>query len=291
MIGRMKKNIFLFLMCLFCFGCSESKEAKPKILVTIPPYAGMVKSIVGDLADIEIVVPPGADLHTYEPTPHQIKRFTQAKVWFRVGEPIENKMAQLLEEKGVIVEDLSKPWPLITGPAHRHGDEIHEEQDRHLWMNPAIMGKQIEDITQTLSAQFPEMSTVFMNNYLELKTKLTTLDDEIQIKTEPFQGAYLLVSHPALGYYCERYELHQLSIEVEGKDPLPQDIANLMNELKEHPVPVVLIEPQFNKKGALLIAKKLDIPYEEINPYSEDYIEMLNHLTNILVKYYGHTSS
>jgi hypothetical protein len=52
-----------------------------------------------------------------------------------------------------------------------------------------------------------------------------------------------------------------------------------------------LIEPQFNKKGALLIAKKLDIPYEEINPYSEDYIEMLNHLTNILVKYYGHTSS
>jgi zinc transport system substrate-binding protein len=285
------KKFFLLFACLLCFGCSGGKDLKPKILVTIPPYAGLVKSLVGDQVDVEIFVLPGSNPHTYEPTPDQIKRFTQAKIWFRIGDPIENRMTQLLEQKGVVIVDLSKNWHLLTGPAHKHGDVVHEENDLHLWMNPAIVSKQVEVITQTLSVEFPEMSTAFMNNYLDLKTKLIKLDAEISEKTAPFKGSYLLVSHPALGYYCERYELHQLSVEVEGKDPLPQDIAQLMNELQEHPVPVVLIEPQYNKKGALLIAEKLHVPHEEINPYSEDYFGMLNHLTDVLVKYYGHTSS
>jgi zinc transport system substrate-binding protein len=250
-----------------------------------------VKSLVGDQIDVEIFVLPGSNPHTYEPTPDQIKRFTQAKIWFRIGDPIENRMTQLLEQKGVVIVDLSKNWHLLTGPAHKHGDVVHEEKDLHLWMNPSIVAKQVENITQAISVEFPEMSTAFMNNYFDLKAKLIKLNAEISEKTAPFKGSYLLVSHPALGYYCERYELHQLSVEVEGKDPLPQDIARLMNELQEHPVPVVLIEPQYNKKGALLIAEKLHVPHEEINPYSEDYFGMLNHLTDVLVKYYGHTSS
>jgi zinc transport system substrate-binding protein len=286
MIARMMKKIFSLFLCLLCFGCSTSNNSKSKILVTIPPYAGLVKTLVKSKLEVEIFVPPGSNPHTYEPTPDQIKHFTQAKVWFRIGDPIENKMVQLLEQRNVKIVDLSKGWDLLEEPGHDH-----EEKDLHLWLNPYITAEQVQQIAIVLSEQFPEMTSEIKESSLKLISDLKKLDAEISSKLIPFQGRYLLVSHPALGYYAERYGLHQLSVEIEGKDPRPQDIAHLMDELKEHPVPVVLIEPQYNKKGALIIADKLHIPHEEINPYDEDYFGMLNHLTDVLVKYYGHPSS
>ncbi|MGH2611437.1 MAG: metal ABC transporter substrate-binding protein [Rhabdochlamydiaceae bacterium] len=268
----MIKKIFSIFICLLCFGCFSSKDTKPQILVTIPPYASLVRSLVGDQVDVQIFVPPGVNPHTYEPSPAQIKHFAQAKVWFRIGDPIENKMVHFLEQHHVQIVDLSK--------------NTHDEQDLHLWLNPSIVIEQVEEMMPILIEQFPEIASILKNNCAKLKTELKQLDSEISSKLTSFQGRYLLVSHPALGYYCQRYGLHQLSVEVEGKDPLPQDIAHLMSELKIHPVPVVLIEPQYNKKGAVLIADKLHIPSEEINPYAEDYFGMLNYLTEIIIKHY-----
>jgi zinc transport system substrate-binding protein len=287
------KKIFSIFICLVCFGCSSSHDSKPKILVTIPPYAGFVKSLVGNKISVEIFVPPGSNPHTYEPSPDQIKHFTEAKVWFRIGDPIENKMVSFLQQRNVQIVDLSKDWDVLTMTEHVHGEEepSHEEKDLHLWMNPNIVAEQVEEMTLVLSQYFPEIATTIKDNSIKLKAALKQLDTETSSRLIPFQGRYLLVSHPALGYYCLRYGLHQLSVEVEGKDPLPQDIAHLMNELKDHPVPVILLEPQYNKKGALLIAEKLHIPHEEIDPYAEDYFGMLNHLTKIIVKYYGHSNS
>ena len=132
------------------------------------------------------------------------------------------------------------------------------------------------------------MAPTISDNRHKLIDQLIQTDADIHAQMLPFQGEYLLVSHPALGYFCQRYGLHQLSIEVNGKDPLPQDIGVLMRQLKDHPVPVVFIEPEYNNKGALLIANKLHLPVEEINPYSDDYFGMLDHLTQLIVKYYAY---
>ncbi len=289
MILRTMKKIFSILLCLLCFGCSSSETSKPKILVTIPPYAGFVKSLTDGLVDVEIFVPPGSNPHAYEPTPEQVKRFTQAKIWFRTGDPIETKMVAFLQQYNIEIVNISSDWANLDEP-HTHAHQ-HEVKDLHVWMDPVIVSSQVEEITQLLSKQFPEMSSMIRDNRDKIKSQLHQLNITTINKLAPFQNRYLLVSHPALGYYCARYDLNQLSVEIEGKDPRPQDIADLMNTLKAHPVPVVLIEPQYNKKGAILIADKLHIPYEEINPYAEDYFEMFNQLTNIIVKYYGHSNS
>jgi zinc transport system substrate-binding protein len=186
----------------------------------------------------------------------------------------------------VKIVDLSGDRAILNEHAH-----AHEEKDLHLWLNPTIVVEQVEEMRMVLTQQLPDLAETIAQNGMRLTAELRELDSSVSARLLPFQGCYLLVSHPALGYYCQRYGLHQLSIEVEGKDPLPQDIAHLMEELKGHPVPVVLIEPQYNRKGAVLIADKLHIPYEEINPYEEDYFGMLNHLTEVIVKYYGHSSS
>lgn len=292
MMSKMIKNFLLVVACLACFACTIQAPSKPKILVTIPPYATLVQMIADDPIDVEIFVLPGSNPHTFEPSPEQIKKFAQAKIWFRIGDPIETKMVGFLKERNVEVIDLSQGFKLLGGQGHTHADgSLHEEKDLHLWLDPSLVATQVKEITRVMSKQFPEMASRFEDNSRALQQKLQDLDHDIMQKLQPYQGEYLLTSHPAFGYYCHRYELHQLSVEVEGKEPLPQDIAHLMRDIKDHPVPVLFVEPQYNQKGARMLAEKLEIPIAEINPYDENYFGMLNQLTEAIVKYYGHPSS
>jgi zinc transport system substrate-binding protein len=280
--GKMKK-ILCFLLCLLCMGCSSEEKGR-KVLVSIPPYVTIVKSLVGDEASIEVVVPSGMNPHIYEPAPEQIKSFTQTNVWFRTGDPIEGKIAHFLKGYPVQIVDLSKGRENLNAHTCSH----HAGTDLHLWLDPLIMADQVQEITGILMNQFPEMTATLKENSQKVIEALRERDEEIKTKLSPFRGQDLLVSHPALGYFCKRYGLHQLSVEIEGKDPLPQDIAKLMHQLKNHPVPVIFTEPQHNNKGAVLIAEKLDLPLEEIDPYAENYFDFLESFPQLIVDYYGH---
>ena len=283
------KKILYALLCFLCVGCS-TKEAENgrKILVSIPPYATIVKALVENGASVEIVVPPGTNPHIYEPTPDQIKSFTKAKVWFRIGDPVEEKMVQFLKSYPVQIVDLSKNRADLTGSAHHHGGHSHGETDLHLWLDPLIMADQAEEMATVLTELFPEMGDTLNENRKKLVKLLRDADEKIETQLSPLKGQSLLVSHPALGYFCKRYELRQLCVEIEGKDPLPKDIAKLMHLLIKHPVPVVFTEPQYNNKGAVLIAEKLNLPIEEIDPYNENYFEFLKTLSQQIDNHYGH---
>ena len=92
----------------------------------------------------------------------------------------------------------------------------------------------------------------------------------------------ILVAHPAFGYFCKDYDLIQLSIEIEGKEPLPKDISNILHAAKEHTVRSVFTEPQYSTKGAELIAKQLKIPVYMVDPYSSDYIQNLKTIATLI---------
>ncbi len=281
----MRKLFLIFAYLILCTGCSPPPEQKPIILVSIPPYADLIKKIVADEASIQIFAPPGSNPHVYEPSPEQVHQFTQAKIWFRTGDPIERKIVQFLKPYNVQMVDLSHNKAVLDTECHAHHHD-HEEKDLHLWLSPLIVAEQVEEITRVLIESFPNLKQSFEENSKALIDRLKQLDAHISQKLAPFKGSRLLISHPSLAYFCERYGLHQLSIEVEGKDPLLRDIASLMDELKEHPIPVVFTQPQYNNKGALLIADQLHLPSQEIDPYAEDYFEMLELVTEAIVTHY-----
>src|SRR6185436_284023 len=116
--------------------------------------------------------------------------------------------------------------------------------------------KQAQKISEVLSKSFPEHQKLFEKNYLELAERLNVLDKEIETELRPFEGITLMLSHPALGYFCKRYGLYQISVECEGKDPLPKQVAQVVSEAQDKGVKVIFTEPQYNNKGATLIAEK-----------------------------------
>jgi len=286
----MRKALLLFLIFLGSCVAPPAKSDRPSVLVTIPPYAYFVQQIAGNAVEIQIFVPAGANPHDYEPTPKQVEKFLEAKLWLRYGEPGEQKILPFIRENHIKDFDLSEGIPLLSSTEHAC-DHHHEGKDLHFWLDPSIALKQSKEITEQLSRTWPEHQEQFEKNYEHLAGRLEALDHVIKTKLKPFKNTYLLLSHPALGYYCKRYGLHQLSVECEGKDPLPQQVARIVQEAQDKHVKVIYISPQHNNKGATLIAEKLRLPLYPIDPYARDYFKMMNEITDSIVTYYEPTTT
>ena len=108
------------------------------------------------------------------------------------------------------------------------------------------------------------------------------MDQQITALLAPMEGKAILVSHPAFGYFCQDYHLVQLSIEMEGKEPLPQHVTEILSLAKHYAIQAVLVEPQYSNKGAELIAKRLGLPTHSVDPYAENYLENLIAIAQVI---------
>ncbi len=280
----MKKIVFfLALLCLTSCGQPE-KKTSPSVLVTLPPYAYFVKKIAKEAVHVEILVPPGSNPHIYEPNPKQVNDILDTSVWFRIGDPIENKVLRVLKEHNpkILDVDLSEGLLLIEEHSHGHSHTTDEGKDRHFWLSPKIAQIQAKKIGNTLIEMFPEHQKQFTEKLGDLISELETLDREIAQKLDAHQGQAILVSHPAFGYFCQEFHLRQLSIECEGKDPLPKDIEQILKASKELGIKEVLTQIQYNNKAAILIGEQLQVPIYEVDPYAVDYVSNLLHITEII---------
>lgn len=276
------KAILFFLLLFSCN--SQPVSGKPSILVSVAPYAFFVEKIAGNDLDVQILVPPGANPHIYEPSPKQVEKIMGAKIWFRLNEPSEKKIFTVLCEQSPSMKmvDLTEGMDLIEECPHDHDHCSHEGKDTHVWMSPKLAEEQSILIAKALSQIFPQMKERFDRGLAELMKELETLDMEIAAKLKPFAGDAILVSHPAFGYYCREFGLQQLSIEYEGKDPLPQDIERTLQAAQASHVQAVFTQVQYNNKGAELIAQKLHLPIYSVDPYASDYLSNLRHITDLV---------
>jgi zinc transport system substrate-binding protein len=249
-------------------------EEKPTVLVSVPPYAFFVRSIAQDAVQIETLVPAGANPHIYEASPKKVLQFFKEN----------RKPIQILDiTQGIDLLSVCEEEGL--GHEHHHCHHSHDEgHDLHIWLSPKLAKIQAQRIAEALSALLPEHKEQFSFNLNTLLTELSNLDQHISQQLKPFAGKAILVSHPAFGYFCQDYQLTQLSIEIEGKDPLPQHITEILNQVKQYSIQTILIEPQYSNKGAELIASRLGLPTHMVDPYAENYIENLKMIANVVAE-------
>jgi len=293
-----KRILFLLLSSILLFSCFKKSgiaDSESSILVTIPPYAFFAEKITGNTVSVKTLVPPGMNLHIFEPTPKQIENIINATVWFQIDEPFEKKITKSFKEKNpkLMIVNLQSGIPLISSdnalelnPCDRNDDHHHHHgmEDLHTWLSPKLALKQAKMIAEALITLFPEHAMLYQKNYNNLALELKKLDQEIAQKLLPFKGESILLSHPALGYYCQDYGLIQLSVECEGKDPRPKTIEKIMQRIEDYPVRCVLLQQGFNNKGAQLIGKKLQLPIYRIDPYAKEYIKNMRRITQYIVQ-------
>ncbi len=289
----MVKNFLCVILICFGFSCSKQHndvDSTPKILVSIAPYESFVKAIAGDTVDVEVLIPAGVNIHTYEPTPKQVERAIAAKAWFRIDELFEKRIVRALKEKNESMELVNLQDGLTLLPSHdaialgEHVCHHHGAEDLHTWLSPRIVTIQVEKIYDTLVSLFPEHEAMYEKNYHVLVNSLDSLDTHIASILAPYSDSVILVSHPAFAYFCHEYDLKQLSVECEGKDPKPRDVEAIFLQAERYHPRVAILQLGFNNRGAELIAKKLDIRTLTFNPYSADYLQNMTRLAEAIAE-------
>lgn len=298
-----RKKLFVLLIGFFFLvvlqthmGCL-AKELFPRernlVVVSIVPYQFFVEKISGNTIAVHSLVPPGMDVHTFEPTMRSVSFLFTARGWIGVGEPFEKKITDTLHHTSkAITLNISDHLSLLQYPntLHFHPSDPTSHsctgKDLHVWLSPKLVAAQIPLITDSLVSMFPENRECYSSNAKNLLKEIDELNIYLEKTLSPIAGSTFLISHPALGYFCKDYHLFQLSVETDGKEPLPKDLSRILDLAREKNVKLMVVQKNYPDKGAKIIAKQLQIPIYYFDPYQSNYIENLQELATVLRKTY-----
>ena len=249
-------------------------EEKIGVVVTIIPLADFVGQVGKDKVEVTVMVPSGANPHTYEPTPVQLKRISQAQLYVKVGSGIDFELAWMdkirVINKEMLICDSSQGIKLI-------------DQDPHIWLSPRNAKIMVQNICQALAEIDPSSREYFERNAIEFIKNLDRLDEEIRIQFIRMENKTFLSYHPSWNYFAKDYSLIQLAIEDEGKEPSAASLAHIIDQARTYHISIILVSPQFNIKSAEVVAKEIGIKIIVIDPLSQDYIKNLKKLADEMV--------
>ncbi|OGN57839.1 MAG: hypothetical protein A3D18_00445, partial [Chlamydiae bacterium RIFCSPHIGHO2_02_FULL_49_29] len=269
--NRMKLFKILLFTLVIAAGCSKPSipSSKPLVLSTLAPYSYFVKRLAEDGVRAETLVPAGANAHLFEPTPKEISRLQEARLWIRMGDPFETKLLPSLEEKRGRLE-IVKTWKGL--PLIREEGSSCSGWDRHLWLSPKMVREFLPGLAAALIRLCPEREGEIKERLKRFLDELQELDMRIASLLKGKAGAALLASHPSFGYFCRDYGLTQLSLEFEGKEPLPKQLGELFAKIKEKKIKKIFTQPQFPTRGAERLAGELSLTLCPVDPYAYDYL-------------------
>lgn len=271
------KFFFSLLLALALFS-SVHAESK-RVLVSVAPYKYFVNMIAGGAVEVEVMVPAGASSHTYEPTPKQMIAASQADIWFYLGESFETKARDALKAHNpkMVFTDLRQNVDLIKT---HHCAKHSGCEDLHIWTSPKMSKIQAETIAKTLSEVYPDFKDVFAGNLKVFLSELDDMNTQIGAILQKMPNRTIMVSHPAYAYMARDFNFQQLSIEMEGKDPTPQQLTNILNIARKDAIKKIFIQPQYSNKGAKLIAEQIGAQIVSLDPYSADYLSTMLTIAN-----------
>lgn len=272
---RIARLLFLLVLIPAVLWAGDGRIT---VAVSLQPYATLVKMLGGDRVNVVTLLPPGADPHNFEPKPAVIKAFSVAQVYFTDGSGLDKTwMPRFLgANKNVQVVDISKgiEWMKSVEEHGAHGHHHDEEMDPHIWTSPTRMRFLAQNIFQELKKLDPKYVIDYVNRASMVQDELALVERQLNeaVISMPKDRRSFIVFHPTYGYLAKDFKLKQYTIEVNGKEPKPRDLANLVKVGRKNGVKIVFVQPQFSKRAAETIAKELGAVVVETDPLSADFI-------------------
>lgn len=278
----MNRILIIFLL-IGLVSCNSGKKepSGPVIAVSIIPQEYLVKSIIDTLAEVVVMVPPGASPATWEATPSEMKSLSDALVYFRIGH-IGFEQAWISNimdiNPSLNVVDLSANIGL-RGLEQTHGDHTHSGIDPHTWMSPANMEIMARNIFSVMQKLFPENKPQLRRNYSKLMLELKEANRFATEELAGYEGASFLIFHPSLGYYADAYGLTQMSIEYEGKEPSPAHMKEVIDMAREAGIKTIFVQKEFDVRNAEIIAQEIGARIVQIDPLSINWPDEIKNIT------------
>lgn len=262
-------------------GCvkSNSNVHKTTIAVSIVPEATFVKAVVSDKADVITMIPPGSSPESYEPTPQQMAKFSDSRVYFTIGVPAEkNNIIKNVNEKTDIVslEDIvaTKYKDLMLG----------EERDPHIWLSPKRAIVIVETIRDKMNEIDPANKEYYTENAKKYIDELSSINDDINDALKDVKNRKFIVYHPAFGYLADDYNLTMYALENEGKEATPQNLQNMINLAKAENIKVIFYQAEIDSSQSKAFAEEIGGKTIGLDPLSGDYIKNLKGMAKLMAE-------
>jgi len=278
---RIACSIILIAGVMAIYPLDGDASSKLSVYVSILPQKFFVQQICKELADVEVMVPAGANPATYEPKPRQMAAISKARISFSIAVPFENawlqKIAGTNPDMAVIPTDRGiQKLPMAV---HHHHEEQappeHGTLDPHIWLSPPLVMIQARTILEAIQAIDPVHRSVYESNFRAFISQLSELDTELRGIFTGSAGRQFMAFHPSWGYFAQAYGLKQVPIEIEGKEPKPAHLRELIEHAREDGIQAVFVQPQFSARSAKLIAGEIGAQVIIADPLAEDWAENL----------------
>lgn len=273
-IARRRAAALVAAIALTVGACGgSSASASPSngpdyvVLATTSVFADIAKLALGDTVTIDTIVPAGVDVHTFEPSPADAQKLTDADLILMNGLGLDEWVLTLLDGAGKTEADVLELGEDLIGfeyiesteEEHEAGVEEgetdehgHSGTDPHIWLDPAGAQLYMERIATRVSNERTDLADRITAALGEGVARLTSLNNDVAAKYAaiPAEKRKIVTFHDAFGYYARAYGITIVGVAVEapGQDPSAQEIAALIEAIRAAGVTSIFSEVQFPSK-------------------------------------------
>jgi len=275
------------LTALLMITCVSTVFAAPlEVFVSIPPQKYFVEQVGGKHVAVSMIVEPGHNPATYEPTPRQITRLSSARLYFTIGVAFEDvwmtrihnanpEMRIIALQKVVPLREVDQLGNVLQGKGRK---------DPHIWTSPPLVKLMAVRIRDALIAEDPAHRADYAANCKRFVANLEKLDRYIRNRLRGMENGSFMVFHPSWGYFADTYGLHQIPIESGGKEPGARTLQQVIEVGRRKGVKVIFVQKQFSDRSAETVARALGGRVAPVDPLAEDYLRNLRHVADIFAE-------
>lgn len=225
-------------------------NSKLKVVSSFFPIDQFVGKVGGEAIERMLLIPKGVEPHDYEPTIKDIQRVDSADVLVYNGLGFENWIGKMSNPQKI---DTSK------GLNASYLDERNMTFDPHVWLDPLLAKKQVENIRDSLIMIDPNHKDNYVNNSNNFLNELDNLDEKIRTDLESCKKKDFITFHNSFSYFAKQYGLNQHSIS--NTDPesevTPARLTEIINIAKTLGLQVIYSEELVDPRQATVIAQEV----------------------------------
>lgn len=271
-------------------GSETSGTSKLHIITSFYPMEEFTSKVAGDLADVEVLIPPGTEPHDWEPTPQDIAKMTEANMIVYNGAGMEGWIDQVkdsLGSNGPVLVEASKGVQILEGTEeedHEHegetGDHSEESADHseeghdhggfdpHVWLSPKQAQTEVKNIEAALVQLDPTHADQYKQNADAYIKELAQLDNDYKTGLSSAKRKDFITQHAAFAYMARDYGLTQVPISglSPEQEPTAAQMAKVVDFAKQHNVKTIFFETLVSPKIAETIANEVGAKTAVLNP-------------------------
>ncbi|MDR7236677.1 metal ABC transporter substrate-binding protein [Neobacillus drentensis] len=278
---RLLCPIIVFLIVVS--GCSNAAQTKSErvsegtkklqIVTTFYPMYYFTQKVAGNSANVELLIPNGAEPHDWEPTAKDMAKIQDADMFIynsRYFESWTGKVLKSINDSDLTVIEASKGLELMNAlesEEENHSDHA-SSKDPHVWLSPVLAQQEVDTIANAIEKLDPNHKNEYEKNAEDIKSQLADLDHLYKETINKAEKKEFVTQHAAFEYLAKQYGLTQ--IPIAGLSPDVEPTLGKLKELteltKKKHVKVIYFEGLTSSKVAQTLANEIGAKTEVLNP-------------------------